>query len=613
MHAKINFFVNKIEEWFTILFICVSIFVLIFLTLALFLTWINQFTTLLILVSSCISLVSTLLLLPSIKKDIRIIPRLNIAVLMVIFIICLILAVFPHDSFGGRDEGTYAGLATILSKHHSISVPSYLYKAPLLYESPEQKFSFTTPVHIVWLAVQKLIFGTGWMLRSNVVLVFLGLCSLFLTSSLITRKSLALTTVLLLTTSMPFLWFSRETMTENMAFYLLWFLVLSLFLFVKTRKYYFLASLFISSWLLAFTRNEGLFMQIPILIVLVSLLSIKKVIPRKQIFFISLIYIFLIVASFIVNNMLLPITENQNIVNIATHLDNNLGDSTFVRLGDKISLFTFQMVSKQNLSLALYSCILTILSVMISKQKDVKDRILYIGLLCIISVEFLKLVNPSATLEQPWMYRRYLYALLPFGYLSFSILLNRLVKRKVLLLIISCVLVINIMISAKIITHKNNWQITEKIELLTRDITKKDIIIIDGQILGNYKPLSYIALNNEIRNLYNWWIEIGDWQPKEKKYQGVPYTRLFLLSNKEYIRYKNFKLVPTGTVDIESKQLKANCKLGSLRKELGFETQNFFRLPYPDVIKYCSKVDNDIINIKEKIFLYEMEYNYGQL
>ena len=222
-------------------------------------------------------------------------------------------------------------------------------------------------------------------------------------------------------------------------------------------------------------------------------------------------------------------------------------------------------------------------------------------------------MNPSATLEQPWMYRRYLYALLPFGYLSFSIVLNSLVKKKVLALIISCLLVVNIMISAKIITHKNNWQITEKIELLARDITTKDLIIIDGQILGNYKPLSYIALNNEIRNLYNWWIEIGDWQPKEKKYQGVPYTRLFLLSNKEYIRYKNFKLVPTGTVDIESKQLQANCELGLLRKELGFETQNFFRLPYSDVIKYCSKVDNNIINIKEKIFLYQMEYSHVQL
>lgn len=601
--------IKKIEGWTTIFFFCLAIFVLILLTQTLLLAWLNQFKFTYILISLGISSLFTAIFFRFIKKDIKLIPHLNIAVLLVILLISLILIFFPHDSLGGRDEGMYSGLAIILSKYHNFSVPQYLFKVPLSYGTTNQTLTLTTPAYVVWLATQKVLFGTEWMLRSNVVLIFLGLCSLFLVSSLITKKSLAFIAIILFSTSMPFLWFSRETMTENMAFFLLWFLILSLFLFIKTKKNYFLVSIFFSSLLFSFSRREGLFLQIPVLVILATVLLIRKIFPKKKVFYILITYISLIVLSFFVNNDFSPIFGKASLVSdTLTSFENYVPKTNIIRLGDGLPFFVFQMLSKINLSLAIYSIPLVMVLIIVGKKKVIKDKILYISLLGIISVEFLKLINPRVSPEQPWMYRRYLYAILPFGYLSLSILLNKFIKQKPLVFIVYALLIANITISSRIITLKNNWQITEKIEKLTQNVSTNDFVIIDGYILGNYYPASFLAYHKEVRNLYNWWIDIGDWQPKEKEYQGLSYSKLFYLSDNENATYKGFKLRKIGEVEVESNQLQSNCELRSFGRELGLNIDDLARLPYFDVIKYCSKVDNEIINLKKKIVLYELFY-----
>lgn len=613
MKPKNFLIIKRIEELATVVFFCASIFVLFFLTQTLFLTWLHQFKAEYIIICFFTSLVSAVVFFRFIKNDMRMIPHLNIGVILVILLIFILIVFFPHDSLGGGDEGAYSGLAIILAKHQGLSIPSYLYKTPLLYGSPDQTLDLTKPTYVVWLAVQKLFFGTEWMLRSNVVLISLGLSSLFLVSSLIIKKSLAFVTVLLFSTCMPFLWFMRETMTENMAFFLLWFLILSLFLFITTKKKYFLVNMFLSNWLLSFTRNEGLYMQIPILFVFVIGLLIKRTIHKSTIVLISIFYILQIILSFVINNNILPINRNINVTDTLINLTRQMEKSDLVRLGDKFPDFVFRMLSKLNLSLVLYLFPLVVILIFISKREVIKDKMLYIFLLGIISLELLKLINPSVTVTQPWMYRRYLYALLPFGYLSLSILLNKFTRKKLLVLLSFGFLILNVVFSSRIVSLKNNWSITEKMEKLTQHISQNDFVIIDGIVLGNYSPTTYIAYHKEVRNLYNWWIEAGDWVPERKTYQGIPYSRLFLISDKEDKRYPNFILSKINTVEIYFRQLQPNCDLTLLRNELRLRTTNMARLPYIDVINYCGKTDNDILDVKKKIVLYEMEYNGNQL
>lgn len=619
-----NNFIKRVEQWATVFFFSASMFVMFLLMQALILTWLGQFKILYLLLSILISSILTTVFIYFVKKDINRFARLNIPVLIIILLICLIGIFSPHDSLGGADEGAYSGLAIILSRYNSISVPSYLFHAPLAYGSPEQNviFNSTSPLYVVWLAAQKILFGTGWMLRSNVILVFLGLCSLFLVSSLITKKSLAFITVLLYSTCMPFLWFSRETMTENMVFFLLWTSIAFLLTFFRTKRNIYLVGLILGMWLFSFTRPEGILIQLTAFLVFSSILLTTKAFSLRRKLLIILIY-FVIIASTVLtsksfaNNSYLSkaiadveylskrsFPSIQLIKNIKDHSD-VVGKQ--IKLADRMPVFVMQMLAKYNLTLILFSIPLILPLILLDKKMAKKSKIYLIGLLIILSPEFYKFLNPVATLTQPWMYRRYFYALLPMGYLCFLILLNKLMNRKLLLFLFSVFLIINILLSSKIIMLKNNWGVTEKIEKLTQNISPKDFIIIDGRrVAGYYYPTSFLAYHKLIRNLYTDWIEVGDWSPKEKKYQGIPYSKLFLLSDIEDKKYKDFKLEKIDSAEIESRQLQPNCQLNELRNELKLKSTDQEQLPYLDVIKYCSKTDNEIIDLKKKIFLYEL-------
>ena len=619
-----NNFIKRVEQWATVFFFSTSMFVMFLLMQALILTWLSQFKILYLLLAILISSILTTVFICFVKKDINRLPRINILTLVIILLVCLLGILFPHDSFGGRDEGAYSGQAIILSKYHSISVPSYLRHTPLMYGSTSLSIihNSATPLYFTWLAAQKILFGIGWMLRSNVVLVFLGLCSLFLVSSLITKKSLGFIIVMLYSTCMPFLWFSRETMTENMVFFLLWVSIVFLFTFFRTKRNIYLIGLILGMWLLSFTRLEGILIQLTAFLVFSFILLITKTFTLKRKLLIVLIYFVIIVSTLLASKSFTSNSSLSRAISDVEYISKKslpflqltesvkkysdvLGKET--KLADRMPVFVMQMLAKYNLTLILFSIPLILPLILLDKKMAKKSKIYLIGLLIILSPEFYKFIDPVATLEQPWMYRRYLYALLPMGYLCFSILLNKLVNRKLLGFLFSIFLITNLLLSSKIITLKNNWGVTEKIEQITKGITPNDFVIIKNQtILDDYYPQNFLAYHKLIRNLYTDWIETGDWLPKEKKYQGMPYSRLFILSDKEEEKYKNFRLEKIDAVEIESKQLQQNCKLPILRNELKLITNNMGRLPYLDVIKYCSKTENEIIDLKKTIFLYEL-------
>ena len=619
-----NNLIKRIEKWATVFFFAASVFVMFSLTQALILTWLDQFKIFYLLLSILISSILTCVFIHLIKPDINRLPRVNIPILIIIIIVSLIGIFFPHDSFGGRDEGNYSGLAIILSKYQTISIPLYLRQAPLAYDSTDQNivFNSTTPLYISWLAAQKVLFGIKWMLRSNIVLVSLGLCSLYLASSLFIKKRITFIVVALYSSCMPFLWFFRETMTENLAFFLLWTSIVFLFTFFRTKRNIYLVGLILGMWLFSFTRLEGILIQITTFLVFSAILLINKAFSLKRKLLTILIYFVIIISTVLATK---SFSHNSYITDAISDVEGLSKKSipsfritesikkysesvgSQIKLADRMPVFIIQMLAKYNLTLILFSILLIIPLILLDKKMTDKSKIYLVGLLIIFSPEFYKFINPAATLEQPWMYRRYLYALLPMGYLCFSILLNKLMNRKLLFFLFSISLMINLSLSGKIITLKNNWLITEKIDKLTQNISPADFVIIDGRrVTGYYYPASFLAYHQFIRNLYTNWVEAGDWLPTEKKYQGISYSRLFLLSDIKDKNYKNFKLKMIYSVEVESQQLQPNCELADLRNDLRLQTSDLGRLPYLDVMKYCSETDNEIINLKKKIFLYEL-------
>jgi len=620
-----NNLIKHIEKWGTLFFFSASVFVMFLLLQGLILSWLSQFKIIYLLLSVLISFTLGIIFFHLVKKDINRLPRLSVSVLTIIILICLIGILFPHETFGGRDEGSYSNIAVMLSKNNNLLFSLNIRSAIGNYLGLDTQniVAVATPAYYVWLAIQNVFFGLQWMLRSNIILVALGLCSLYFVSSLFTKKSLSFIVVILYASCIPFLWFFRETMSENLAFFLLWTSIVFLFTFHKTKRDIYLIGLMLATWLFSFTRLEGFLIQITTFFVFTFILLITKKFSLKRNLIIILVYFIVISSSLLIqkpfnsnsflrtnfHNVGFLVKRSFSVVRVNENTkQRNETIPKKIKFVDRIPFFSIQMLAKYNLVIVLFSIFLILPLIVIDKKIDKINKIYIIGLFIILLPEFYKFFDPSVTMEQPWMYRRYLYALLPVGYLCFTVLLSRLMSRKFMIFFTVLLFLLNIFLSRNIIFFKNNWSITEQLNKIIKTISPSDdfVVVKEWTILDNYYPTTYLIYHKGMRALVRYMIDEKAWLPEEKKYKGFPYKNLFLLSDKEPDNYKNFKLIKIDSIDVKYKQLQPNCILSSLNSELGLLSTNFYLLPYSDAVTYCSKTDNEILDVEKKIYLYEL-------
>lgn len=601
---------STIEEYLTIFFYGACFFVTFLLTLAFFLTMVDQFIPSLMIISSIISFIAALFFGKHIKQDVKKLPHLTIPIIIMVIFISAILIFFPHDSFGGADESIYSNLSVYLSRNGTLH--------------DNMSGNARLPIYTVWLAIQNMFFGIEWLLRSNVILVILGLFSLYLTSSLLGTKMNGLITVVLFSSCMPFLWFSRQMLSENISFFLLWSLILFLLIFLKTKKYVYLAYIFISGWLFSLTRIEGFFIQISTFLTLILILMISRAVNFKKNVCILLIYITLIVSSsLVIKTSYFDSYFGTNIndvkVSLTTEISTQLSQKSKsdneikeVKYYDKIPSFVFEMTSKYNFPLVFFAIFcLAIMSFNELKRNKLSKISPIIIVFAIISPEFLKFINPGVTLDQPWMYRRYFYALLPLGYLSLSMILNKFKIKKLLSFIFIFFLLINLLLSKDIIFLKNNWLLINEMEKVTKDISRNDLVIIRVWTLNFYPPTNFIRMQKGVRTIIS--SQDPDLSPWLKIYKGVPYKKLYLLSDQEEKSYPNFEVRKINSINIHYKQLEPACRLYQLGEYLKIEdVYNYALLPYSEVINFCGKPGNKINEYNGQLFLYEMIYEKAE-
>lgn len=608
---KYKLYIIKIEKWATVFFLCASVFIVILLTQALILTWFGQFKLLFLNISLIISFLSAGVFYIFIIKDLNFLPRFNIYALAIICIVCIIFSFFPHDTFGGRDEGLYSNLAVYLTNHGNLLTPWYLYANP----ADTGPWTGRVPAYTAWLAIQNIYFGQNWMLMSSMVLITFGLFYLYMIANLLSGKKVGLITIILFTTCFQFLWLGRETLSENLAFFLLWASITFLFFFIRTKNITFFIGLLLINWLFSFARVEGLYIQIATLLVLLLNLFIFKKISLIKTLSISLLYILFIGSTFLIYSNISNTNYNKAIVSSASlGVTNSVSSLTSQQnsdatLSERFPFFIMLMFAKYNLLLVLLSPFIILPLIMFDKKMNLKSKIGFIGITIIILPEFAKFIFPGISLDQPWFFRRYIYAIIPFGFLYFSILLNKITNRRLSIIIIYILLIVNIVFSIRIITLKNNWSVTSGLEEITNFVSPQDLIMIKNyETLNNYLPETYLTYQKEIRTFYSEWMEVKDnnWLPAENKFQGKHYDKLFLLSNKENDSYNNFKLRKISIMPIETKQLQWTCVLPLLKEQLGLNIDDYSNVPFQDAVKYCSNSDNEIFGIKKNIYLYEL-------
>lgn len=628
--------INKINKWITIVFISACIFISIILVEAVILALINQFKIVYLYFALIPAFIIAIYSTFVIKRDINIFPKISFLVLIIFIILSLIMIFYPHDTFGGRDESLYSNYAVHLVKNGSLILPSYLNNLP----GNSIENVRTTPIgYTIYLALQKIFFGTQGLLRANVIILFFGLFSLYLISTYLGGKKVGLLTTILYSSSMPFLWFSRETMSENLSFFLLWSIILFLLFYLKSKNYFYLIFVFIFSWLFSFTRFEGFLLQFVLLFIVPFLLLLKKI-NYKQIITVTIIYLLILISSiFISKNIFLSGYFNtivpQVVVNIKKDVSSlipknisyndkynyyaNLNNDT---LPNRFPIFVYNMMAKYNFVLILFSIVLvTIYLILRHKELDKSKKFLFIILILLLP-EYYKIISPNVTLDQPWLYRRYVYALLPFGYMCIIFFLNNFKNKNIFIIMSSLLFLINISLSSQIIFLKSNWTLIDKLSKVTKIISQNDFVIIKDKPLNYYSPIAYLLLNKGVRSAQSSTIWLQQFTPEEKVFNGIPYNRIYLLSSDEIYyynlltrklmdkeHYASFDIISRKSVDVKYDQVVPSCQLYLLGAEEGLsDPYNIGIISFSSVKKYCKKPINEITKNQGKLYLYELIY-----
>lgn len=617
---------KSISKWATIFFLSTNVFFSFLLVEAVVLMFIHQFTPPLLYFSLIPAFILSIFLGQYIKKDINVIPNITVPAMFLIFLISLLLIFYPHDTFGGRDEAIYINTASHLANTASPGYPSYLND---LRDKFVESVGTIQPAYFTWLAIQQNFFDIQGLLRGNLILIILGLSSFFLTSLCLVGKKMGLIATILFSSCMPFIWFSRETMSENLSFFLLWSLILFFFLILKSKRLIYIIMVFVCSWLFALTRLEGFLLQFLLLLIVPSILLFFKSTNKKNIIYITLIFFFVVVSNILISrttsisflNQVVPTVNYSLKRDISALFSNDLRQSDVLsttptdggkvtKLYDRMAIFFANMLAKYNFFLVIFSIFFVSILFFFQRKRYVLTKTYFFVIVLILIPEFYKLISPGVTIDEPWLYRRYMYALLPFGYLSFCILLIQFVDKKYLSPIFGGFLLINIVLSGNVVFLKNNWGLINKLETISNNFSSNDFVIIKDRPLGNYNPFTFLVLKKGIRSEMWFNLDMQKFIPENKTYNGVFYNKIFLLSPNKNDHYPPFKSNFLTSENVEYTQIMRACELNLLGEEIGLT--NFYNigiLPFSDVMKYCGRPGNKIVDHKETLYLYELLYD----
>ncbi len=184
-----------------------------------------------------------------------------------------VLSFATPNVFSGRDQGSYAAAAAHLAQNHRLAFSTPASEAFFPIYGPGKAlnfpgFDYTTdgklttqfPLgYIVWLASFFAIFGLSGFMVANAVTITLFLIGFFLLLRLFVSRFYALWGLLIAATSLPVIWFSKITLSENLALTLFVLLALHLILALRERSLLFAIAALSLAGFSAFTRIEGIF------------------------------------------------------------------------------------------------------------------------------------------------------------------------------------------------------------------------------------------------------------------------------------------------------------------------------------------------------------------
>jgi len=395
--------------------------------------------------------------------------------------------------FGGRDQGAIATAAIDLAEYKSFTFSTPVsrdlfqkYGAGKAlnypgfdYTKDGQLTSRFPKAYIAYLAIGYKFFGLKGLQYANLLPLFLFLFLFWLTLRYFFSEKISFLGFLVAATFFPFLWFAKYTLTEIFMLFLVWAGIYFLTSYrrglISTKAIYFSLTFFAFS---ALARIEGIIFFLLAAGYAYALDRKKIVALPKNFKKYALVFSLLLIIACAYFNF--P-TLLDSLKNFATFLPNSTKDSA-----PSANLYSHLARVFFSYNIVLYLIFgLTGIFWLFKNTKKNWPRLEYIPLL-ITFPAFFYLLSPQISLDDPWLLRRFVFAVFPVLIFYSIYLLDRFFYHKIFLHIILVALILgNFVISWRFLPVSENKGLLPQIEKISQKFGPEDLVLVDRMATGS--------------------------------------------------------------------------------------------------------------------------------
>jgi len=551
-----------------------------------------------------------------------------------IIIVVLVLGniVFHHITlWGGHDHGVYVFSAIKLSESGSLLWDDYILRQ---FDGfiPTRDGLYTThflPAYVSYLAIFYSIGGIILLFAANSLLFFLTLSTLYLIGKKIFYSSkVGLITIMFFGISYVTVWFSRRTLSENLAMFLLWFGIFLFIYYTQRRKFAWVFLSIIPVSILPLTRPEGLAFLIVFLIGIISVLSLQllnkhiklpEVLDHKSIVSIFFLIISIFSYTYYISSInIIPVYYCKDALSEITQIfiinEQNLTRLQHPTYRDFVHRYIFDVFLAYNLVPLVVIGVVGFLKVINNK----KLKIPILLLVFLMSPSFIFLYDPNINWVHPWFMRRYYPYLIPFIFMFGTIGFLELFKYNRKIIFILNILLFSIILqSSPILTLSNDYGTLNQLNEIHELIGDDSLVIFEWENMGNrLGPPFYFLF--KVPTIASNWPDINITLASNilKKYN---YSKIYVISSRkdissyEYDIMPNFKIFKDDQLILVSKSTVKTSLLSYERKAAEYALPGLHRIkplkegytPIAESIKFLPP--SKIITFNRTFYIYAVK------
>lgn len=444
--------------------------------------------------------------------NLDLVKKISRTFLLICILIILIIALFSIFSeptiFSGRDQGSLSEAAIRLSQNHQLKFSFPAEKEFFQIYGPGKALNFPGfnythdgqlitqfPLgYIAWLAIFYSFFGLSGLIVANAVVLFLFALAFYFLLRFYLKPLQATIGLLLFLTSFVSFWFFKFTLSENLALALVWLGIFSFVLFLQEKKcFYFLSSLLIFG-LMAFTRIEALaFLFMAFLILFFTARKQKQKLADfvgKKVIWMLIGIIFVFLAYVVVDSQFFITLIKGAIKPFSGTTENSVLPANLL-----VSFYyTLRVLSTYYLLNFILFGIVGLIWVL-KEKKEIAIPFL------IILPAFIYLFYPNISPDHPWMLRRFMFTLVPFGVFYSTLLFAFFFKNKMYLFYIfsGLLLLPNLLLFARYFPIVPHQKLLSEIDAIARDFSNEDLLLIDNETTGD----GWSMISGPLNFIYN--------------------------------------------------------------------------------------------------------------